>query len=165
MRLLENAHCQDIVSVLLELLTYHSKCYPQSGKTISLVAKCIGRVSKDFGKDLKPESIRLFLLRAIQFLSVIDYDTPLDQIDIEGGKRERMRSEDTTANSIRAILVEVCKQIGAEIWEHYEKIAAEFQGLDRWISNFITSLNVRVPERGRGRSQPNRDNEELKKIN
>lgn len=64
----------------------------------------------------------MFILKALQFLSAIDYDTNLDQIDAEGGRRERMRSEDNTANSIKSILVEVCKSIGSEVWEHYEKV-------------------------------------------
>ena len=101
----------------------------------------------------------MFILKALQFLSAIDYDTNLDQIDAEGGRRERMRSEDNTANSIKSILIEICKSIGSEVWEHYEKVIAEFQGNDKWIGNFISSLNVKIPERGRGRSQPNKENE------
>lgn len=54
LRILENANSQDIVNVLLELLTYHSRATPCSAKTISLVVKCIGRVSKDFTKDMRP---------------------------------------------------------------------------------------------------------------
>ena len=60
--------------------------------------------------------MRLFILRALQYLSAINYDTYLEQIDIEGGKRERMRSEDNTANSIKSILIEICKNIGSEVW-------------------------------------------------
>ena len=90
----------------------------------------------------------------------------LEQLDISEKERnkEKIRHEDTTANAIKNIIVEVCKQIGSEIWEHYEKVIQNFDGQDKWISNFISSLNVRVPERGRGRSQPNQDLE-LKKIN
>ncbi len=35
---------------------------------------------------------------------------------------------------------------------------------DRYIASYLNSLNIRVPERPRGRSQA-RENEELKKIN
>ena len=54
LRLLENANNQDTVNVLLELLTYHSKSANSSPKTISLIVKCIGRISKEFHKDLRP---------------------------------------------------------------------------------------------------------------
>jgi hypothetical protein len=74
LRILENGNCQDIVSVLLELLTYHSRQIPNSPKTISLVVKCIGRVSKEFNKDFRPEAVKMFLYRAHQYLSAVDYD-------------------------------------------------------------------------------------------
>jgi hypothetical protein len=42
---------------------------------------------------------------------------------------------------------------------------AEAQTTDRWVNSFIAALNVKQPDRARGRSQQNRENEELKKIN
>lgn len=54
LRILENAHPHETVNVLLELLTYHSRLVPSSPKTISLVVKCLGRVAKEFAKELRP---------------------------------------------------------------------------------------------------------------
>jgi hypothetical protein len=53
LRLLEFANSQDIVNVLLELLTLHSRAANPSTKTISLIVKCLGRVAPGFTKDLK----------------------------------------------------------------------------------------------------------------
>jgi len=83
LRILENGNCQDIVNVLLELLTYQSKKTPNSPKTISLVVKCLGRVSKEFNKEIRPEAVKLFLFRSHQYLSSVDYDIPLEQLDIQ----------------------------------------------------------------------------------
>ena len=89
LRLLENSNPQDIVSVLLELLAYYSRSIPNSAKTISLVVKCIGRVSKDYTKDFRPESVRTFILRAIQYLSAIEYDGYLEQLDLTEREKNR----------------------------------------------------------------------------
>lgn len=89
LRILENSNPQDIVNVLLELLTFHSRSTPGSAKTVSLVVKCIGRVSKDFTKDMRPEAIRLFIFRAIQYLNLIDYSTYLEQLDLSEKERNR----------------------------------------------------------------------------
>jgi len=118
LRILENSNPQDIVNVLLELLTFHSRSTPSSVKTISLVVKCIGRVSKDFTKALNPEAIRLFLFRSLQYLNLIEYATYLEHLDISEKERnrEKVSPEDSTANSIKTILIEICKHIGSDIW-------------------------------------------------
>jgi hypothetical protein len=36
---------------------------------------------------------------------------------------------------------------------------SDIQTPDRWISSFITALNVKQPDRTRGRSQQSRENE------
>jgi hypothetical protein len=168
LRILENGNPQNVINVLLELLTFHSRALPLSPKTISLVVKCIGRVSKEFHKDMKSDAVREFIPRAVNYLSAINYDIYLEQLDLAEKERarEKIRPEDTTANCIKTIIVEICKQMGPEIWDHYERAMPDFQGQDIWISNFINALNVRVPERGvRGRSAQSKENEELKKIN
>jgi hypothetical protein len=54
LRLLENANSQDIVNVLLELLTTQSRAPTPSAKTISLIVKCLGRVIVNYIRDLRP---------------------------------------------------------------------------------------------------------------
>lgn len=54
LRLLENANSQDIVNVLLELLTNQHKSQLSSPKLISLIVKCIGRVSSHFTREMRP---------------------------------------------------------------------------------------------------------------
>lgn len=89
LRILENSNSQDVVNVLLELLTYYSRGTLHSPKTISLIVKCMGRVSKDFAKDLRPEAVKLFLLRSLQYLTCIDYDVYLEQLDLSEKERNK----------------------------------------------------------------------------
>ena len=77
LRLLEFANAQDIVSVLLELLTVNSRAVYPSSKTISLIVKCLGRVAPSFTKDLKDQSAKKFLIRANEYFCAIDYEIPL----------------------------------------------------------------------------------------
>lgn len=53
LRLLEFANSQDIVNVILELLTVYSRATNPSSKIISLIVKCLGRVAPGFTRDLK----------------------------------------------------------------------------------------------------------------
>jgi hypothetical protein len=82
LRLLENANPQDIVNTLLELLVIHSQQQCSSPKTISLIVKCLGRVSSNFSKELRLEAVKIFILRANDYLASIQYDTALEQINI-----------------------------------------------------------------------------------
>ena len=58
LRYLENANSQDIVNVLLELLSVHIRKDSPSAKTISLIVKCLGRVASHFCKDYRPEGTK-----------------------------------------------------------------------------------------------------------
>lgn len=73
LRLLEFANPQDIVNVLLELLTVHSRGPNPSTKTISLIVKCLGRVAPGFTKDLNDQSSKKFLIRANEYFCSIEY--------------------------------------------------------------------------------------------
>lgn len=166
LRLLENANPQDIVNTLLELLVIHSQQQNQSQKTISLIVKCLGRVAANFAKDLRLEAVKTFILRSNDYLASVQYDTALEQLNLalREQNRERIRPEDSAANSIKGIITEVCTGIGSDIWEVYEKAMMESRFPDRYIASYLMSLNIRVPDRPRVRSQA-KENEELKKIN
>jgi hypothetical protein len=71
LRILEHANHQDIVNNLLEMLTIHSKVPQPSPKTISLIIKCLGRVSNSFCVGLRFESIKTFLIKANEYLASI----------------------------------------------------------------------------------------------
>lgn len=162
LRLLENVNPQEIVNILIELLTIHSRTATPSAKTISLIVKCLGRVASGFCKDMRLEAVKTFLIRANEYLTSIDYDTPLEQLNTS--QKDRVRPEDSAANSIKSIITEICNIINSDIWDVYEKAVMEARFTDRYISNYLNSLNVRVPERPRMKSQA-KENEELKKIN
>ncbi len=166
LRLLENANSQDIVNVLLELLTTQSRAATPSAKTISLIVKCLGRVIVNYIRDLRPDATKLFVLRANEYLATVGYDTALEELDIAQREQSgvRIRPDDSAANSIKTILVELCKAINSEIWEYYEKAMLESRFPDRYIASYINSLNIRQPEKPRNRSQQ-KENDELRKIN
>jgi hypothetical protein len=71
LRLLENANAQEIVNILIELLAIHSRVQHPSQKTISLIVKCLGRVSSGFCKDLRLEAVKTFLARSNEYLAGI----------------------------------------------------------------------------------------------
>lgn len=87
LRLLENGNTQDIANVLLELLSVQMRKDPPSTKSISLVVKCLGRVSSHFCKDYRVEGAKQFIIEAVTFLGIVDFDTPLEALDI--GEKER----------------------------------------------------------------------------
>lgn len=151
LRLLENVNPQEIVNILIELLTIHSRTATPSAKTISLIVKCLGRVASGFCKDMRLEAVKTFLIRANEYLTSIDYDTPLEQLNTS--QKDRVRPEDSAANSIKSIITEICNIINSDIWDVYEKAVMEARFTDRYISNYLNSLNVRVPERPRMKSQ------------
>lgn len=151
LRLLENVNPQEIVNILIELLTIHSRAAVPSAKTISLIVKCLGRVASGFCKDMRLEAVKTFLIRANEYLTSIDYDTPLEQLNTS--QKDRVRPEDSAANSIKSIITEICNIINSDIWDVYEKAVMEARFTDRYISSYLNSLNVRVPERPRMKSQ------------
>lgn len=156
MRLLENANPQDIVNTLLELLSIHTQQQHPSPKTISLIVKCLGRVSANFTKELlRLEAVKTFILRSNDYLASIQYDTALEQINLAQREqnRERIRPEDSAANSIKTIITEVCTAIGSDIWDVYEKAMMESRYPDRHIQSYLMSLNIRVPDKPRMKSQ------------
>ena len=75
-----------------------------------------------------------------------------------------MKPEDSTANSIKTILIELCQKLSSDIWTIYEKAFLEFKFEDKFIAEYISSLNVKLPEKPRARSQY-KENDELRKIN
>jgi hypothetical protein len=94
LRLLENANPQDIVNTLLELLSIHTQQQHPSPKTISLIVKCLGRVSANFTKELlRLEAVKTFILRSNDYLAATQYDTALEQINLalREQNRERIR--------------------------------------------------------------------------
>lgn len=95
--------------------------------------------------------MKIFLIKANEYLTSIDYDTPLEQLNTS--QRDRVRPEDSAANSIKSIITEICNSINSDIWDVYEKAVMEARFTDRYISSYLNSLNVRVPERPRVRSQ------------
>jgi len=115
LRLLENANSQDIVNVLLELLTNQYKTQIPSPKLTSLIIKCLGRVSAHFTREMRPEATRLFLNRAINYLFTVQYETPLEMLDTQQKEStgQKVRLEDSVANSIKCILIELCKAINS----------------------------------------------------
>lgn len=128
-----------------------------STKTVSLVVKCLGRVTSNFTKDLKAESARNFIREAVHFLSSNDYEMALEQLDLTQKEqaRERIKPEDSAANAIKNVLIELGKHMHSEIWEVYEKAMMESRYPDKHVASFINSLNIRPVER-RSRSQIHR---------
>lgn len=65
LRILENACPQEIVNILLNLLNSQLQMHPVSQKTISLIIKCLSRVSTNYGLDINPQRTREFILKAV----------------------------------------------------------------------------------------------------
>jgi hypothetical protein len=78
LRLLETANSQDNLNVFLKILTVQYANYTlPSPKLISLLVKCIVRVSANYTQHLRQEQAEQFITQAISYLSVISFDTAL----------------------------------------------------------------------------------------
>lgn len=55
LRILENACPQEVVNILLNILNKQLQMPQISQKTISLIIKCLGRVSNSYSLDINPQ--------------------------------------------------------------------------------------------------------------
>ena len=123
MRILENADCNIVYSILFELLTINRRNEAYT-KTMGLIVKCILKLTKSVENFLSELKIEDLLLRFHFYL-------------LEFGKDSYSFGDDIGIKAIKTILNELIKNVGEKIWFFYSAIRNHNEK-----DHFLKKLNI-----------------------